>query len=142
MSNQTLSVAYVADFTLSFALTASQSTTTSSSGSWYPLGQSLASYTTWQVVNGLKYSVLNIKVLSALTTDLLLTYTFNGTTQKTSLDVNYFDASLQNPSKLQQSITFSAGDSIEFIAYPTSSVTTAATETITLSILVEPLPAK
>ncbi len=142
MANQTLSVAYVADFAVSFALTASQSTTTSSSGSWYPLGNSLASYTSWQVVNGLKYSVLNLKVLSALTTDLMLTYNFNGTLQKTTLDVNYFDSSLQNPSKLQQSITFSAGDTIEFLAYPSTEVTTAATETITLSILVEPLPSK
>lgn len=140
MANQTITVAYVADFVVSFPLTAGQTTTTASTGSWYPLGNSMGSKTDWQVVNGLKYSVLNIKVLSALTTDLSFTYNFNGTVQQTTLDVNYFDASLQNPSKLNQSITFQAGDTIEFLAYPNSTVTTAATETVTLSILVEPLP--
>lgn len=138
MASQTLTVAYVADFTLTFPLTAGQATTTSSNGSWYPLGVAQGSYTSFQVPNGLKYSVLNIKLLSALTTDLLLSYYYNGTLQQTAIDVNYFAANLQNPARLQSSITADVHDTILFIAYPTTTVTTAADEVIILNILVEP----
>lgn len=136
---QKLNAPYKADFDVSFSLTASQSTSTYSVGTWYPQGNSGLSYTTFQVPSGLQYAVVNYKLQTALTTDLGLSYILNGYMQSTLSKANFFNVSLQNVEKLNTPIVAEATNTISFIAYPTSTVTTAATETVTYSIVVSPV---
>lgn len=139
---QTLNAAYKADFDVSFSLAASQATTSYSVGSWYPQGPSGLSYTTYQVPATLQYTVVDYKIQSALTTDLGLSYIYDGNIQSSVLKANYFSSALNQPAHLSSPITINPTSTISFIAYPQEAVVTAATEVVTYSIVVSPVAQK
>ncbi len=136
---QKITEGYVFDMPVSFALTASQATTTYSQGSFQPFGINGASYTSFPVPSGLSFSVINYKLLSALTSDLNLSYILNGVVQNSVSDANTFVLTLQNPSRLGSPITANAGDVIQYIAYPVATITTSASETVIYSVVVNPI---
>ncbi len=141
MANQTLTVPIVFDMPVSFNLAAGQSPNQYSLGSFAPLGLTGATYTTFPVPASLQFSILNFKLLTSLTTDLYVSYILDGTVQSSVVDANYFVATLLNPSRLAAPIVVGPTHTISIIAYPVSTVTTAATETITAVAMLAPVKA-
>lgn len=139
MANQKLTVPITFDMDISYALTAGQLPSQYVLGTFTPLGQTGASYSTFPVPAGLSFTVLNYKILSALTTDMYLSAILSGTLQSSNVKANYFNASLQKPSVLSSPITAGPTETISLIAYPTSTVTTASTQVVTATCMLAPV---
>ena len=139
MASQHLTIPITFDMDISYALTAGQTPSTYVMGTFAPLGANSASYTTFPVPSGLSFSVLNYKILSALTTDMYLSYILDGTVQSSTLKANYFNVNLQKPSVLSSPITAGPTETLSLIAYPTSTVTTGATQVVTATCMLAPV---
>jgi hypothetical protein len=139
MANQTLNAPYTAYMPISFNLSAGQSTTQYSVGSWQPLGINSEPVTLFQCPNTMQFKLIDIRQSTTLTTDLIFSYIFNAVTQNMRFDVNQAYA-VNNASKaVPPTITINPTDFIQFIAYPTEPVTTAATEVVNAVFLVSPV---
>ena len=139
MANQTINAPYTAYIPISFNLSAGQSTTVYSVGTWQPLGINSQPVTSFQVPPTMQYKLIDIRQSTTLTTDLLFSYIYNAVLQNMLFDVNQAYA-INNASKaVPPTITINPGDIIQFIAYPTEPVTTATTEVVNAVFLVSPV---
>ena len=139
MASQKLTVPITFDMDISYALTAGQTPSTYVMGTFSPLGANSASYTTFPVPSGLSFSVLNYKIISALSTDMYLSYILDGTVQSSVVKANYFNANLFKPSVLSSPITAGPTETLSLIAYPVSTVTTGATQSVTATCMLAPV---
>lgn len=139
MNKQTLTVPITFDMPVTFQLSAGQVSSSYSLGTFSPMGINGQPVQYFTVPAGLQFSILNYKLLSPLTTDLYLSYIYDSTVQSSVADANYFVVSLQNPSRLPAPIVVGPTHVISLIAYPTSTVTTAATETVLYSVMLSPV---
>jgi len=139
MANQTLNAPYTAYIPISFNLSAGQATTVYSVGTWQPLGINSQAVSSFQSPPTLQFKLIDIRQSTTLTTDLLFSYIYNAVLQNVTFDVNQAYA-VNNASKaVPPTITINPSDIIEFIAYPTQPVTTAATEVVNAVFLVSPV---
>ena len=141
MANQILNVPIIFDMNISYPLTAGETPSQYSVGTFAPTGLSGMSYTNFPVPAGLQFSILNYKLLASLTTDLYLSYILDGTVQSSLSDANFFVATLLNPSRLSAPIVIGPTHTVSLIAYPVSTVTTAATEIVVATAMLAPMKA-
>lgn len=129
---------------VTFTLQPGQATNVPSVGVFYPFGQTGIGFgLTGGEDNSNQYSftILDVSVISALPTDLSLTYTINGVTQPKIINsVNSTAQSLNVPMHLLSSYNIPAQTGFSIVAYPKTVNTNSAAvqEVVTLKMLIIP----